>query len=180
MRETTKRVSEDGSLSRLRPTSHGASSEERAARFRQPLAAGRRAHDAGFGVGRGVEAGLGAIATRGVGVLARLDAHHPRAGRGLRVKIDRAELLDADFGERGDHRRIARVTRFVGADLADHPPLLECEEPAERVAQARMRVERVACLRERRARLGEVEEVARDDQEAGTVPGVQGSRRIRR
>ena len=39
MRETTKRVSEEGSLSRLRPTSHGASSEERAARFRQPLAA---------------------------------------------------------------------------------------------------------------------------------------------
>ena len=142
---------------------------------RTPPPTGRRLADRPrLGVGGRVELGLGTGAARRVGMLPGLHPHHADAGGRVEVQVDGAELLDPLGGDGGDGLGVGVVAGLVGPGLADDPPLLEGEEPGQRPRQLGVGVHRPPALRERRAGGGQVEQVAGDDEDARTVPGVEG------
>ena len=134
VRETTNRDSAEGSLRRLSPTSQVASWSDWAASDRHPRPR-RRADDAGLGVGRRVELGFPPAAACGVGVLTRLHPHHPHAGGRVQMEVDRAGLLDTPGGDGGHGVGVGVVPGLVGARLADDPPFVGGEEPAQGLAE---------------------------------------------
>ncbi len=117
-----------------------------------------------------------------VGVDAGLDADHPGAGAGLDVQVDRTEVLDPGGRQTGHHVGRVRIDPdpggddlgLVGAPLAEDPALVLLQEPEEGPGQDRMGVDGPARRAHRVVAVGQVEEVAGDDEDAGTVPRVEG------
>ena len=113
------------------------------------------------------------------------------------MEVDGPHVLDAGCGQRHHDlgsgfparhgRRGGTLSRprgevggFVGPLLAKDPPLVGTEEPDERLGQRRVGVDGPTRSGDGIIGPGQVEEVSGDDEDAGAVPGIEGSRQFGR
>ena len=135
--------------------------------------------EAGLGVGRGRTGGdVGRVDVGG-----GLDPDHPLAVARLHVQVDGPHVLDAGLGQGlDDVGRALGVAAdapgdlhgLVGAPLAEDAAVVHLEEPEEGPGQRRMGVDGAPRRRQRVVAPGQVEEVAGDDEDARSVPRVEG------
>ena len=114
---------------------------------------------------------------------AGLHPHHPLAGTGLEVEIHRPEVFDAGLGQPGHHvggsidvvaYALGDLLRLVGAPLAEDASVVHLEEPQKGPGQSRVGVDGPAGRAEGVVAARQVEQVPGDDEDAGSVPGVEG------
>ena len=143
---------------------------------RSPSVSSRRlSADTGFGIGGGIELRFVADAARRISVFTRFDPHHPHPVGRAQVEVDRAPLLHPLGGDEGNHFGILVEPGFVGSGLTDDAPLSLFEEPTESQVEGGVRLHRSLRLGQRTHRPGQIEQVAGDDENTRSVPGVEGA-----
>ena len=140
-----------------------------------PALAGQRALDrAGLGVSRWIELRLGGAGRRCIGVLTWFDPHGAGPRRRVQDEVDTAGPLHPQIHQRRHGVRVGVESRLVGSGLPDDPAFVAFEEAGECLSQFGMGPHGRLGLLEGGSVPGQVEQVAGDDQDPGTVPGVEG------